>query len=55
MPILDDTDAVVIIDDDKRLPQGWSPFVDAGGADILIGRDLRTPPNPALFSLRTNL
>ena len=24
-------------------------------ADIQIGRDLRTPPNPTLLSLRTNL
>ncbi|KAL7554231.1 hypothetical protein ACHAWF_017646 [Thalassiosira exigua] len=55
MPIIERADAVIIIDDDKRLPKGWSPFVDPYGADILIGRDLRTPPNPSLFSLRTNL
>ncbi|KAL7543213.1 hypothetical protein ACHAXR_012512 [Thalassiosira sp. AJA248-18] len=59
MPHLDNVDAVAIIDDDKRLPKGWSPFSASGGgcneADILIGRDLRTPPNPSVFSLRTNL
>lgn len=59
---LQDVDAVVILDDDKRLPRGWSPFIADNGAkstntdqSIFIGRDLRTPPNPSIFSLRTNL
>lgn len=58
LPHLKDADAVCIIDDDKRLPMGWSPFTQSskeGAPDILIGRDLRTPPNPSIFSLRTNL
>lgn len=46
--------AVAILDDDKRLGQGWSPF-SGRRACIQIGRDCRTPPNPSLFSLRTNL
>ena len=54
---LGNSDAVVILDDDKRLLKGWSPFCDGKreAADIQIGRDLRTPPNPTLLSLRTNL
>ncbi|KAL9184057.1 hypothetical protein ACHAXT_002143 [Thalassiosira profunda] len=59
MPGLESMGAVAIIDDDKRLHKGWSPFTasgaDAKGPDVLIGRDLRTPPNPSVFSLRTNL
>mmetsp|Transcript_20279 Transcript_20279/g.41934 ORF Transcript_20279/g.41934 Transcript_20279/m.41934 type:complete len:226 (+) Transcript_20279:1245-1922(+) len=50
---LSSVEAVIIIDDDKRIHMHWSPFV-SNKADILIGRDLRTPPNPSLFSLRTN-
>jgi len=58
---LEDISAVVILDDDKRLPLGWSPFITCDQNSsvkkkhIFIGRDLRTPPNPSLFSLRTNL
>ena len=54
LPHLQHADAVCIIDDDKRLIRGWTPFTE-NEADILIGRDLRTPPNPSVFSLRTNL
>lgn len=58
---LEDMNAVVILDDDKRLKKGWSPFAvsndasNSKGDNIKIGRDLRTPPNPSIFSLRTNL
>ena len=58
---LEEINAVVILDDDKRLPFGWSPFIlpfddsDSDSKLIFIGRDLRTPPNPSIFSLRTNL
>ena len=58
---LEDNHAVIILDDDKRLPKGWSPFAvsndtnESNGNHIKIGRDLRTPPNPSIFSLRTNL
>lgn len=54
---LEDVRAVVILDDDKRLPKNWSPFIaeDLNEEQIYIGRDLRTPPNPSVFSLRTNL
>ena len=59
LPNLQQTDAVCIIDDDKRLSKGWTPFTVPGDSvetvDIMIGRDLRTPPNPSLFSIRTNL
>ena len=43
LPQLQDADAVCIIDDDKRLVKGWTPFTGGTAADILIGRDLRTP------------
>ena len=43
LPQLHDADAVCIIDDDKRLVKGWTPFTGGTVADILIGRDLRTP------------
>ena len=45
LPQLQDADAVCIIDDDKRLVKGWTPFTESATttADILIGRDLRTP------------
>jgi len=59
---LDDITAIVILDDDKRLPLGWTPLpVEHETAnindtpDIQIGRDCRTPPNPSLMSIRTNL
>ena len=59
LPNLQQTDAVCIIDDDKCLSNGWTPFTVPGDSvetvDIMIGRDLRTPPNPSFFSIRTNL
>ena len=56
--LIDDVSAVVVLDDDKRLPKGWSPLPNGSYseyADVQIGRDLRTPPNPTVMSIRTNL
>ncbi len=45
LPLLQNASAVCIIDDDKRLPMGWTPFTESAaekdGADVMIGRDLR--------------
>ena len=52
-----EVEAIVILDDDKRLPSGWTPLdsLNDSNPDISIGRDIRTPPNPSLMSIRLNL
>ena len=46
-------DAVIVLDDDMRIPKGWHLSESEG--DILLGRAIKTPPNPTGMSMRTQL
>ena len=49
-------DAVAVLDDDSRLPKGWGiRDGDEDVGDILLGRAIKTPPNPTAMSMRTQL
>jgi len=49
-------DAVAVLDDDMRLPKTWSLREgDDGAGDILNGRAIKTPPNPTVMSMRTQM
>eukprot|EP00656_Telonema_subtile_P043746 TRINITY_DN50063_c0_g1_i1.p1 TRINITY_DN50063_c0_g1~~TRINITY_DN50063_c0_g1_i1.p1 ORF type:complete len:1178 (+),score=107.62 TRINITY_DN50063_c0_g1_i1:100-3633(+) len=56
-------DAVAVLDDDLRLPKGWSPLAlcrDSSASahahgDMFLGRVAKTPPNPTMMSMRTQL
>lgn len=49
-------DAVAVLDDDMRLPRMWSLREgDESVGDILNGRAIKTPPNPTVMSIRTQL
>jgi acyl transferase domain-containing protein/nucleoside-diphosphate-sugar epimerase/NADPH:quinone reductase-like Zn-dependent oxidoreductase/arylamine N-acetyltransferase/ectoine hydroxylase-related dioxygenase (phytanoyl-CoA dioxygenase family) len=49
-------DAVAVLDDDSRLPKGWGVRDgDEEAGDILLGRAIKTPPNPTAMSMRTQL
>ena len=49
-------DVVVVIDDDLRLPKGWGVHdEDENRGDILLSRVIKTPPNPTVMSMRTQL
>ena len=49
-------EVVAILDDDARLPKTWGvQDGDEEVGDILLGRAIKTPPNPTLMSMRTQL
>jgi acyl transferase domain-containing protein/nucleoside-diphosphate-sugar epimerase/NADPH:quinone reductase-like Zn-dependent oxidoreductase/GTP cyclohydrolase II/arylamine N-acetyltransferase/ectoine hydroxylase-related dioxygenase (phytanoyl-CoA dioxygenase family) len=49
-------DVVAVLDDDSRLPRGWGIREgDEESGDILLGRAIKTPPNPTSMSMRTQL
>ena len=49
-------EAVVVLDDDMRLPMRWGLREgDEKAGDILNGRAIKTPPNPTAMSIRTQL
>jgi GTP cyclohydrolase II/arylamine N-acetyltransferase/glycosyltransferase involved in cell wall biosynthesis len=51
-----DVAAIVVLDDDKRLPMGWTPIVaDDELAFAFFGSDIRTPPNVKVASMATQL
>ena len=49
------TDAVVVLDDDKRLPSGWCLKAALASGKVLLGRDIKTAPNTVFMSCRTQL
>ena len=53
--VSEDADAVVVLDDDKRIPTEWGLMAMLDSEDIFIGRDIKTAPNTVFMSLRTQL
>ena len=53
---VEEFDAVAVLDDDMRLPKGWGVCDgEANTGDIFLGRAIKTPPNPTVMSMRTQL
>ena len=53
---VEEFEVIGVLDDDMRLPTGWGVNAeDATAGEILLGRALKTPPNPTLMSMRTQL
>jgi hypothetical protein len=49
-------EAAAVVDDDIRLPKAWGIRKgDDEAGDILLSRAIKTPPNPTVMSMRTQL